>query len=220
MSAGKEHDMQQLALNRTVTTGVALVGASAIALTPIVTIPPNIQLPSIRGAETELAAFVNPIQEWVEVVGTSFANLSALGTQFQADPLPILGQLLQNQMANVTALFDAGEQTLGLAVSTFASLPQTLFTAAQQVAQGQVADAVQTLLSNVVLPFAVILVSPVTAVLPIAQKAVQNFANVIQAASDGLLTNGIAVIAPIFATSPNSVTRPRRSWTPPGSATS
>ena len=131
----------QLALNRTVTAGVALVGASAIALMPIVASSADVQLPSIHSAEVQMAAFVNPIEEWVQVIGTSFTNLSALGTQVQDDPTPILSQLATNILANAKTLVDTASQTFGQAVTTFASMPQAFLTAAQQVAAGPVAMA-------------------------------------------------------------------------------
>jgi hypothetical protein len=190
----------QLAISRTVTAGVALVGASAIALTPIADTLPGAPLPSMRSAEVQIAAFVNPIDEWVQVIGTSFGNLSALGTQFQSDPLPILGQLLDNQVANIKTLFDAGEQAFGIAGASIAALPQTVFDAVQQAASGHVFDAVQTIIGNVVLPVLVIPVLPLSAALPIIKTAVQNVANVVGVVADNLLVTGLALVAPIIGT--------------------
>jgi hypothetical protein len=196
----KEHAMQ-LALNRTVSTGAALIGASAIALTPIVSSSPAIQLPSLQDAEVHMAAFVNPIEEWVQIIGTSFTNLSALGNQVQADPTPILSQLAANFFANATTLVNTASQTFGQAVATFAAMPEAFFTAAGQIAAGQVADAVQTIWSNALLPVAFLAIIPVSAVIPIIQTSVQNVANVIGALGGvNLLLTGIAVLSPIYAT--------------------
>lgn len=191
----------QSALNRTVTTGVALVGASAIALTPVVAYSPAVQLPSLRSADVQMAAFVNPIEEWVQVIGTSFTNLSALGTQVQSDPTPILSKLASNFLANANTVVDTASQTFGQAVATFAAMPEAFLTAAQQVAAGQVADAVQTIWSNVLLPPAFLAIIPISSAIPIMQNAVQNVANVIGALGGvNLLLTGIAVISPIYAT--------------------
>ncbi len=191
----------QSALNRTVTTGVALVGASAIALTPVVAYSPAVQLPSLRSADVQMAAFVNPIEEWVQVIGTSFTNLSALGTQVQTDPTPILSKLAANLLANANTIVDTASQTFGQAVATFTAMPQAFFTAAQQLAAGQVADAVQTIWGNVLLPPAFLAIIPISAAIPIVQNAVQNVANVIGALGGvNLLLTGIAVISPIYAT--------------------
>ncbi|SBS78477.1 conserved membrane hypothetical protein [uncultured Mycobacterium sp.] len=191
----------QLALNRTVTAGVAFVGASAIALTPIVAYSPAIQLPSLRSAEVQMAAFVNPIEEWVQVIGTSFTNLSALGTQVQTDPTPILSKLASNFFANASTIVDTASQTIGQAVATFAAIPQGFFNAASQVAAGHIAEAVQTIWGTVLLPPAFLLIIPISAAIPMVQTAVQNVANVIGALGGvNLLLTGIAVISPIYAT--------------------
>ncbi|WP_319434215.1 hypothetical protein [Mycobacterium sp. RTGN5] len=191
----------QLALNRTVTAGAALVGASAIALTPIVTYSSAVQLPSLRSAEVQMAAFVNPIEEWVQVIGTSFTNLSALGTQVQTDPTPILSKLASNLLANAGTIADTASTFIGQAVSTFAAIPQGFFDAATQVAAGHIADAVQTIWGTALLPPVFLAVIPISAAIPIIQTAVQNVANVIGALGGvNLLLTGIAVISPIYAT--------------------
>jgi hypothetical protein len=196
----KEHTMQ-LALNRTVTAGVAFVGASAIALTPIVAYSPALQLPSLRSAEVQMAAFVNPIEEWVQVIGTSFTNLSALGTQVQTDPTPILSKLAANFLANASTIADTASTLIGQAVATLAAIPQGFFDAATQVAAGHIAEAVQTIWGTAILPPVFLAVIPISAAIPIIQNAVQNVANVIGALGGvNLLLTGIAVISPIYAT--------------------
>ncbi|MBB3751754.1 hypothetical protein FHT44_004249 [Mycolicibacterium sp. BK634] len=191
----------QLALNRTVTAGVTLVGASAIALTPIVAYAPAIQLPSIRSAEVQMAAFVNPIEEWVQVIGTSFTNLSALGTQVQTDPTPILSKLASNFLANASTVVDTASTLVGQAVATFAGIPQGFFDAATQLAAGHISEAVQTIWGTAILPPVFLAIIPISAAIPIIQTAVQNVANVIGALGGvNLLLTGIAVISPIYAT--------------------
>lgn len=191
----------QSALNRTVSTSVALIGASAMALTPVVAYSPAVQLPSIHSAEVQMAAFVNPIDEWVQVIGTSLNNLSALGTQVQIDPTPIMSKLTSNFLANASTIANTASQVIGQAVATFASIPQGLFNAATQLAAGQFADAVQTVWSTALLPPVFLAIIPISAAIPIAQTAVQNVANVIGALGGiNLLLTGIAVISPVYAT--------------------
>ena len=85
-------------------------------------------------------------------------------------------------------------------MTTFASLPQAFFNAGSQIAQGHLADAVQTLWGGI-LPLVIIPIIPITAVAPVVQTAVQNVANVIGALGGvNLLITGIAVISPLYAT--------------------
>jgi hypothetical protein len=191
----------QSALNRTVSTSVALIGASAIALTPVVAYSPAVQLPSIHSAEVHMAAFVNPIDEWVQVIGTSVNNLAALGTQVQIDPTPILSKLTSNFLANASTIANTASQVIGQAVATFASIPQGLFNAATELAAGHFADAVQTVWSTALLPPLFLAIIPISAAIPMAQTAAQNVANVIGALGGiNLLGTGIAVLSPIYAT--------------------
>lgn len=82
------------------TSGVALIGASAIALSPIVVAPQQVHLPAVPMSRlaTTLTASVNPISEWAQVLTTTFNNISDLGQQVWADPAPILKQILINQL--------------------------------------------------------------------------------------------------------------------------
>lgn len=116
----------QLALRPYVTAGVAIVGASIIAATPITAAAPEIQnravtlsaavqtldLPSPADASpfaailgdanpfaTPLAesSFVDPIARWAEVFALTADNAVALANAAMADPFPILRQIIANQ---------------------------------------------------------------------------------------------------------------------------
>ena len=88
------------------TGGIALVGASVIAVSPIAPPLPDIHLPNPAqvAKEVELAAFVNPITTLVDVIQTSINNLSTTGGQVLADPFPVLQQLGVNRTATRTRL--------------------------------------------------------------------------------------------------------------------
>jgi hypothetical protein len=100
------------------TAGIAIVGASFIAISPIA--PP------------------------VEVLTNSGNSLADLGQIVAADPLPIITQVIQNQTANINTITGAIGQGVGQTVGTLAAIPQTLITAANQLAAGQPSAAVQT----------------------------------------------------------------------------
>lgn len=179
-------------------TGVAIVGASAIVAAPISVAPPEIHLPAIHAssAAVELAAFANPITEWVQVVQTTFNNIAALGTQVQSSPAPILQQILTNQLANAQTLATALEGAAGGFVAGITSLPAATLTAAQQLAAGQFSTAVGTLFQaglGLILAPAISLLSLPT----IVTNTVQNFANVVAAIPDVLLPIGLSAISPL-----------------------
>lgn len=106
----------QLALRPYVTAGVAIVGASIIAATPVTAAAPEIQnrvvalsaavqtldLPSPSTAgpfATPLAesSFVDPIARWAEVFELTSTNLTQLFQNALADPAPVLRQIIANQ---------------------------------------------------------------------------------------------------------------------------
>jgi hypothetical protein len=134
-------------------TGVALVGASAIALSPIqpigsVALPlSNANVPAaVSNIAIELAAQPNPIEAWVNVFTGAVTNAGALGAALLADPLPIGRQAAQNWIGYgeilSTALSGAAQGTYDYLTN---QLPQLLKTASQQIAAGEPAAAASTI---------------------------------------------------------------------------
>ncbi|BBY19536.1 hypothetical protein [Mycolicibacterium litorale] len=114
----KKETELQLALRPYVTAGVAIVGASVIAATPITAAAPDIQhravtlsaavqtldLPSPADITPFAAAladssFVNPITRWAEVFELTASNLTELFQNAAAEPFPVLRQIIENQMS-------------------------------------------------------------------------------------------------------------------------
>jgi hypothetical protein len=188
----------QLAVRSYLTAGVALVGAGAIAISPISLAPPEVHVPSIHAAAmtVDLAAAVDPITEWVQVLTTTFNNVAALGSQVQSDPAPILQQFITNQLAYAAIVAPALEQAAGSVVAGLSSIPQTLLTAATQLAAGHFNDAVQTVfqagLGLVLAPVISLLTIP-----DIFTQATQHFANVVAAIPNVLLPIGLAALSPL-----------------------
>ncbi|KLO53584.1 hypothetical protein ACT17_03880 [Mycolicibacterium conceptionense] len=77
-------------------SGIALVGAGAIALTPISAVPTNIPTPAIQSAAVQLTTAVDPLEAWIKVFTNTGVSATTLGEQILADPAPILTQLLHN----------------------------------------------------------------------------------------------------------------------------
>ncbi len=150
-------------INPYVTAGVALVGASIIAVTPISPAPP----PEVRTATSsvQLTAFPdmfeNPVAFYSDVVQTAFANTATVAQLYFNDPVPIIRAVVANQVVAISdivaALVDGDGAALWaatvnavtrpitnlLAVSTYAieNVGQILFKLAQPVISGVVATA-------------------------------------------------------------------------------
>jgi hypothetical protein len=188
----------QRAVRSYLTTGIALVGAGVIVASPIAVAPPDVQVPAIHASaiSVDLAAAVNPITEWVQVLQTSFNNIAVLGQQVQSDPAPILQQFITNQLANVAIAAPALEQALGGVVSGVTGIPQQLLLAANQLAAGNFSAAVTTVFQTGL----GLVLGPAISLLNLPQiltTATQNFANVVAAVPNLLLPIGLAAISPL-----------------------
>ncbi len=182
------------------TSGVALIGASAIALSPIVVAPQQVHLPAVPMSRlaTTLTASVNPISEWAQVLTTTFNNISDLCQQVWADPAPILKQILINQLgyANTIAT-DLGAVGNGF-VTAVTALPQAFQQAAQQLAAGQISAGINTawgaVLNLVVNPGFALLQGQT---LNIPGKVMQNVANVAKLLPDLIVGIGFSVLGTV-----------------------
>jgi hypothetical protein len=182
------------------TSGVALIGASVIALSPIVVTPQQVHLPAIpvSSIATTLTASVDPISEWVQVLTTTFNNISTLGQQVWSNPAPILAQIIANQIgyANTisTALGAAGNSF----VTALTALPPALREAAQQLAAGQISGALNTafqaMLNLVVNPGMALMQSPIFS---IPGQVLQNLTNVVKLLPDVIVGLGLSALTTV-----------------------
>jgi hypothetical protein len=177
-----------------VTGGIALVGASVIAVSPIAPPLSDIHLPSPAQvtAAAELAAFVNPIGNLVNVISTSVNNLGTTAGQIIADPVPVLQQIVANQLGIANTLGTAAQGVINsIATSTF---PASLQTALGQLAQGDINGAVQTL--NLAVTIAALgLLTPLQPVLLIPSVIAQNVLNVTNTLPNVVLDLGLGVLS-------------------------
>lgn len=107
------------------TAGIALVGASAIAMTPLVATP---SLPGIEVANpaVHLSAAVNPIEAWLQVLDTSGLNIENLADAYLQAPAPVLQQVIANQLGYLGELPDVGAIAAQIGTNVHAALT-TLF---------------------------------------------------------------------------------------------
>lgn len=136
----------QLAVRSYLTAGVAAVSAAALIAAPITPTPSEIKVPAIYSAQVNLAAASNPITPWLDVLDEAVGNVVGIGSAVAADPLPSVRQLITNLLGHgetlVTGLTGAGRGLFTYATET---VPTSLRTAGEQLRQGNVTGAAQTI---------------------------------------------------------------------------
>src|SRR5262245_23394037 len=123
-------------------TGIALVGAGVIAVSPVVP-KPDAHLPALPAAHVsapvELTALESPLQLITELVQQSVNNVIALGGRVISDPAPILTQILKNQVTNAGDLAtDLQTFIANSATAITQDVPQQLQMARDAFSQGQI----------------------------------------------------------------------------------
>jgi hypothetical protein len=187
----------QITVRSQLTAGIAMVGAAAIAIAPIQPSMAHVQVPSLHSASVELAAFANPIEAWVQVLGAAAANVGALGQTVLADPAPVLKQLFTNQFANAAVLGDAGQQTVTALVALVQGLPAAIEAA---IATGNAVDAVNSLVLYT-LGAGIGLLEPLAEAYSVVTNTlsnVQNVANVFF--PEVVLGAALGIISPLVST--------------------
>ncbi len=181
----------QVASRPRFTAGVALVGASLVVASTVAPVPdvhvPDLHLPAIRSMDVDLAAAVNPLAIYSQVLHDALANVSTLAEN--AKPGEVLQAILSNQLGNLTTVGGA----IGTSLTT--QVPQLVESAVAQLAAGNVAGAANSLVQ---IPLAVGL-----PLLPALLNPLQSVANVINAfTSDSLGTELILAgfVAPLIST--------------------
>ncbi|WP_160110844.1 hypothetical protein [Mycolicibacterium houstonense] len=148
----------QLAARSYLTAGVALVGAGAIAVSPLAPPAPDVQVPAIdaSSAAVNLTAAANPLQLWADVIGATVENLGGLGEQFSADPAPILRQIIANQLHSANILATSTQKlaeglALALDPNYFMSFPAALKQSFELIAAGDLQGGLSTLPTSILM---------------------------------------------------------------------
>ncbi|BBY82411.1 hypothetical protein H7I53_13060 [Mycolicibacterium pulveris] len=169
----------QGAIRPYLTAGVALVGASVIAVSPVAPPVPDIKVgatPSVSSA-MQLASATNPLAALGDLFGNTGNSLNGLVQQVAADPAPILAQLVINQGHALQYFVDLAQEVGGLLPDIAQLIQQAAQTIVTQLGEGDITGAGQTLSQTLVfsaLPLAALLVPP----LNFASNITQNIANV------------------------------------------
>lgn len=188
-----------------VTAGISLVGASAIAISPISPVStalPDIYAPAHAVSSAAVNLVASPVDFYTEVFSRTTVNLGTLAGTLIGDPAPILTQVIKNQVANANALIlrlAEGAGNLAYAVTVF--IPQQLRTASAALANGDVEGAVNALLD---IPAALafpILDTIYDAIVTPIMLAADRINNVIQNTPGTIILAGaIAIMGPVIST--------------------
>ncbi|MGV0853447.1 hypothetical protein, partial [Mycolicibacterium phlei] len=87
------------------TTGIALAGAAAIAMTPVAVKAPDIvERVTAAAPAVQLTAIDNPFPLWEAITQQALGSLQELVNEYIADPVPVLRQIAENQTESLTEL--------------------------------------------------------------------------------------------------------------------
>ncbi|TDO08838.1 hypothetical protein EV580_4868 [Mycobacterium sp. BK086] len=184
------------------TAGVALVGASVIAVSPLAPPMPNVQAVqrAVSSVGVELSASVNPIENWIQVFQTSVANLGAIGQQIADSPAPILQQIVTNQIAafeDLKTRFDNNAGTIKLILD---GAPNAIATARGQLQSGDIVGAFDTFNNQIVIPLALAGVQAVSDLTRPLVSTVNNFAKAFATIPDAVFQVILPMTFPLVST--------------------
>ncbi|BBY82409.1 hypothetical protein H7I53_13070 [Mycolicibacterium pulveris] len=173
----------QVAVRSTVTTGVALISAGVIAVSPVA--PPATDIP--ESAATVYSAPVTLTATYAELLDNTLANLGFLYNDiFEEGIAPILQQIAVNQLTMVQNL---GSAIHGLfEASNPIGIPATFDRALEQLAAGQFQEAAEILSTGVILA--------ALPLLPPLQTPINNLVAVINVIPQAIPLLGIGLISP------------------------
>jgi hypothetical protein len=186
---------RQLAVRSYLAAGVAIVGATAIAVSPMTPPMPHVQmpavhLPSVQEMQVGLTSLADPFAAYGQVFDAAIANLqSILGTAAN-NPTPILTKVLSNQLASVQALLGL-LPTAANPSSTNLSTGLSQALASQPGVLQELVAAIQTAISGVSTALQ-------TTVPPILQSALTDLQNAnVEGAVNNVLLAGFAALFPV-----------------------
>jgi hypothetical protein len=176
------------ALRPYATAGVALVGATVIAAAPLAP-PPAVKIAAVPTASTDvqLAALVNPFEQFIEIFETAFENATAIGSSVAADPAPILGAIGRNQLITAEFLGEFASAYLSGYLTAVGNIPTTVENALEEIRAGDIRNGFGNLVVGVtVTPF----IAPILGLFPyltalpqVLSNPLQNAANVVETAT-------------------------------------
>lgn len=179
----------QISMRSHVIAGVAMVGASAIAVTPIT--QPDV-LPSLhtRTVAVDLLKFDNPVTVFAQTLEWTVEDIASLISAPIADPVPILRTLAVNQFGNgLDLLVSAGALGVGFAAAAF-NIPFATITAITQVLNNDIPGALATLQTELIGPITTeingVVIPRLTKIVQTTIDHIQALASVLPSAVQGI----------------------------------
>jgi hypothetical protein len=177
----------QLAMRPYVTAGIAIVGASVIAVTPIA---PSANVSMSMQSVNLTASIDNPIAVFTPVVNAAGDWITSTIQSEIANPFPILQQIAANQITTareVLAAAQAGAKGLG---ELAAGLPAALQAAGAKLAVGDVNGAIDAIISSGLNP----IIGMITGIWTPLQAAFQRPFAIGQAMVPAMFDVGLSVV--------------------------
>lgn len=191
-----------LAARSYLATGVALVGAGAIAISPVAPPLPDIKVPTLSTIGVELNAVVNPIQTWIDVFGQSAENLAILGQMVAENPAPILQQVIENQLGYIEKLAPAFQEFAAGFVEALnpfnpEGIPANVVDALELIATGHPAQGFPELFQAFLVPIFIPALGVLGGVQEVITATAENMLDVANLAVTAFATVALAVLTPI-----------------------
>ncbi|MBP1816684.1 hypothetical protein [Mycobacterium sp. OAE908] len=193
----------QVAVRSYLAAGIATVGASAIVLSPVSpVVPRDMPLPPVEvSIPVELAAAVNPIQAYLDLVNNTVKNLSSVGQTILQDPAPILRQILTNQFSSAGELLSALQQAGGQLLDNVSTIvPQQLQEALANLAAGNIVGVGQNVVNIITQPVLFPALTLLPAIQTFLEQPVANLLAVTQQFTTIAALGGIGLLEPLVST--------------------
>jgi hypothetical protein len=182
------------------TAGVAAVGASAIALSPVMVTPtlPEIQIPAVHAVTSDVAlaaqAVPNPIERWGEVLQATALNIEDLIGLVVANPAPALAQVVRNAGGYAQQILEGWGMAAEYAIDGITSIPAALQATVASLASGQIEDALTEFL-NPILSVGLSALLVLNPLLTVSQQVVNHAAAVINTFVNSDMLISVALVA-------------------------
>jgi hypothetical protein len=166
------------------TTGIALVGASVIAVTPVAAPLPDVHIPTLR-VPVALTQAANP---YVQVFQDAVTNLQTILGTAATNPTPILTKIFSNQIATLQALL-ASLPTSAAGASAASTTP----------ALTSPTGGLQSLLTAIQTALGQVFTALTTTVPPILQTALSDLTSAnVEGAINNVLLAGLVALSPLL----------------------